>query len=476
MGRYSKEQMKGFFSPRNVAVVGASENNQWFRNIIKNAAEAGFEGALYPVNPRGGEVCGIRACRGVEELPEGVIDLAVIIVKSSLVLETIEKLRKKGVTNVLLVTSGFAEMGDEGVAAQVELKRYCLEQGIVLMGPNCLGFVHPTEKGSIFGGSAFEAKPFPGSVGIIAQSGATSEVIATKILRKSLGISLYVTTGNEALVGAEDCMEYLVHDGHTRVITGFIEEFRDIEKLKTVAREAAGKKIPIIILKIGRSEKGKKAASSHTGALAGNTRIADGLFRQFGIIQVETIEELVETAAIFSRCNIPEGKGVGICTASGGISGLYADLCDTCGIDVPPLQEKTRKTLAALLPQFAQPDNPLDVTGSGFLRGLNRILQVMVDDDHFDLIVTLSIPPHGDDDSFASAVNDSFMPLLKTAKKPIVPFTFRELTDYGREYYLSRECYFVEHPSIGFKALAHLIGYGEFLRKRKFQSETGLME
>ncbi len=468
------DRLKEFFSPRHVAVVGATANNQWFGNILANAFETGFDGRFYPVNPRADEIHGLKTCKSISKLPDDTVDLAVVIVKSSIVMDTVGELVKKGIRNVLLVSSGFAETGNEGIDKQDTLRRYCEDKGVVLMGPNCLGFMNASERVSVFGGRAVEGTMIPGGVAVIGQSGATSEVITTKILKKSLGISLYITTGNEAMVTAEDCLEYLVHDENTAVITGFIEEFRDIKKLKMLAREAARKKVPIIILKIGRSDKGKKAAVSHTGALAGNDAVLDGFFKQLGIIRVETIEELAETAAIFSRCRLPEGKGLGICTFSGGMCGLYADLCEEYGIDLPSLEAETVEKLTTLLPAFAQPDNPLDVTGSGFLHGMNEIVQALVDDKNLDTIVTVCIPPQGEEDFFAPVVNGSFLPLLTTVRKPIIPITFREMSDYARKDFEDKGFYYIENPDLGLKALAHLIDYAEFLRKVNGETEVSI--
>jgi acetyltransferase len=465
MDSYTQQQLKEFLSPRNIAVVGASPNNQWFGNILANAMKSGFEGQFYPVNPRADEVHGIRAYRNISDLPDGKIDFAILLVKSSIVLETLEKLRKKGITNVLLVSSGFAETGEDGRHMQDRLRQYCMKHGIVLMGPNCLGFINLPERVGAFCGGMVEGELIPGAVGVIGQSGGISEVIFTKILKKPAGVSLYLTTGNEAMVKAEDWMEYLVYDESTRVITCFIEEFRNIEKLRRVAFEAARRKIPIIILKIGRSAKGKKAAVSHTGALAGNDNIVDGFFKQIGIIRVETIEELVETTAIFSRCVLPKGKGLGICTFSGGLGGLYADLCDKYGIELPSLQEKTMQRLKSLLPEFAQPDNPLDVTGSGFMQGLNEIVRSMMEDENIDIIAPIFIPPKDKDDP-VGFLNESYMSLIDTVNKPVIPITFREMTEYAEKYLSDRGLYFIENPDIGFKAVSHLMEYAEFLRHR----------
>ena len=305
------ERLQRFFSPTNIAVIGASTKNHWFFNMAGNAGRAGFEGRFFPVNPGASEVCGIPAARSIAELPDGVIDFAAVIVKSSMVLATLDELAQKGIRNILLISSGFAEAGHVGERLQEELKALCRQRDIILMGPNCLGFMNMETRVSVFSGGSVEGEFMPGSIGMLGQSGATSEIIATKIFKKGLGISLYVTTGNEALLTSEDCLEYMIESGTTRVVIGFMEGFRDLSRMKRLALDAAGKQIPIILIKVGRSEKGIQAARSHTGALAGDAGVMEGFFKQYGIIRVDTIEELVETAGIFSRCPLPQGPRVG---------------------------------------------------------------------------------------------------------------------------------------------------------------------
>ncbi|HQI02475.1 MAG TPA: hypothetical protein PLA18_14460, partial [Deltaproteobacteria bacterium] len=293
----------------------------------------------------------------------------------------------------------------------------------------------------------------------------------TKILAKRLGVSLYATTGNEAMLTAEDIMEYLVNDGRTRVITGFIETFRDIPRMKRIALEAAEKRVPIILIKIGRSEKAVQAASSHTGAMAGNDAVMEGFLRQHGIIRVDTVEELVETAGIFSRCRLPRGGGLCVCTVSGGLCGLYADLCSRYGIDLPRLSEKTTASLKAVLPDFAQPDNPLDVTGSGFSKGLSEVIRILLDDENIDIIAPFSFVPESKDDVMPQLFNETIIPYVHSSEKPIIPMAFREVNDYARGYYHEKGMHLLEHIEDGFKAISHLIGYARF--QKRFAPEGG---
>ena len=251
----------------------------------------------------------------------------------------------------------------------------------------------------------------------------------------------------------------------TRVIAGFIEGFRNIPKLIKVAYEAARRKIPIIVIKVGRSDKAIKAASSHTGALAGNDGVLDGFFRQHGIIRVDSIEDMVETAGMFSRLPLPKGNGLGICTLSGGLCGLYADLCELYGISLPTLDDTTIKKLTDVLPDFAQPDNPLDVTGSGFQSGMDKINDILLDDCNIDLLVTLTISPKNSEDKLVHAFNDWLVSRQRTSSKPMILIPFKEITDYARSYFNENGLYFIEQPQVGLKAISHFMRYAEFLRK-----------
>jgi len=464
-----KERLHGYFSPSNIAVIGASTKNHWFTNIVDNAARAGFTGRFIPVNPGAAEVCGIPAVSSIADLPGGAVDLAAVIVKSVKVLSTVGELASRGIRNILLISSGFAEAGEAGALLQDELRDFCRVNGILLLGPNCLGFMNVGRRVSVFAGGSVEGDLLPGTIGLLGQSGAASELIATKILKKGLGVSLYVTTGNEAVISTEDCLDHLINDGTTRVIVGFMEGFRDMPRLRRLAVEAAHRLIPIILIKVGLSEKGVRAARSHTGALAGDAGVMEGFFRQHGIIRVESIEELVETAGIFSRCPLPKGGRLGICTLSGGLAGLYADLCARLSIELPDLSTGTVARLMEALPDFAQPGNPLDVTGSGFSSGMDKIVKILLDDDRIDILAPLTFSPGSEHDARASKINESFLPLLHFARKPIVPITFREVSDYARKYYREHGVYYIEHVEDGFKAIAHLIRYSEF--QERFHSE-----
>ncbi|HEY9161251.1 MAG TPA: CoA-binding protein [Desulfomonilia bacterium] len=461
----SYQRLEQFFSPRHIVVVGASTKNFWFANAVMNASTLGFEGAFYPVNPTAQEVAGIKAYKGIETLPDAPFDFGVVMVKASLVKDTIGRLLSIGIKNILLLTSGYAETGPQGKALQLELTQFCKENDILLMGPNCLGFINPLSRSSVFVGGSVEGIPAPGGIGVIAQSGATSEILVSKLIGKGLGISIYSTTGNEAVLTAEDILEYLVNDASTKIITAFFEGFRDIAKLKAAAKTAASRAIPIIMVKVGRSSHGVNMASSHTGALAGNDAVIDSALRQFGIIRVDSIEEMVETASLFSRCRLPDGDGLCIYTLSGGLCGMYADLCEKYGISLPELSNSTKEKLKEILPEFAQPDNPLDVTGSGFQSGLDSVFDILLEEESISIIAPLCISPPGPDDIFSPRINSAFLRYSGSLIKTVVPIAFREVNSYARELFKNLNLHVMEHPDIGFKALSHFINYAKYVRR-----------
>jgi len=460
-----QKRLQRFFNARHIAVVGASAKNGWFANVLANAAWIGADTRFYPVNPGADEVCGVKAYRSIAALPEGVIDFAAILVKEEQVLDVLRQLRERRIENVLLFSSGYGETGEAGREKQRAVEDYCRREGMLLMGPNCLGYMNFPARVSMFLGRAVEGTLRVGHVAVVGQSGATTEVIVTKLLRRGLGISLYATTGNEAVMTVEDCLEYLVHDPETKVITGFFEGFRNIPKLEAVARAAARRQVPILMIKVGRSAKAVQAAKSHTGALAGNDAVLDGILRQLGIIRVDTIEELAEAAHLFVHSPLPPGTGLGVCTLSGGLCGVYADLCARYGIELPPLSDETLAGLRAVLPDFAQPDNPLDLTGGGFQQGVDRVVELLLNDENLAVLAPLTVPPKGPEDVFAEMINASFLSHIKTSPKPLVPIMFREAGDYARRYYEEHGIAAIEDPGLGFKAIAHLIQYARFVRE-----------
>ncbi len=349
------------FYPRSVAVVGASPKGGYGLRVISALTSYGFAGNIYPVNPNYDEIAGLKAYPEIGAIPEPV-DAVAIAVPSRAVPGVVQQAIAAGARSGIAFGSGFAEAGEEGQSLQAELRTLCGDR-FPLIGPNCLGVM------SFLGGSGLWAIPLakwrpPGSVGLVAQSGN----MALTLMASSRGLhpAHVVSAGNQAVVDAVDVMSFFLSESRIRVIAAVIEGLSDVPKFRRVATQAAERDVPIVVLKLGRSEKASRAAVAHTGSLTGSDQLYDALFKQYGVIRVDDLEELAETAKLLSADCRPSGPGLGVFASSGGECGLISDLAASCGVDLPDLPEETRTELLEILPLFANPLNPLDITASGW--------------------------------------------------------------------------------------------------------------
>ena len=349
------------FYPRSVAVVGASPKGGYGLSVITALRLAGFSGSVYPVNPNHDTIAGLKAYPEIGAIPEPV-DAVAIAVPSRFVPGVVRQAIDAGARGGVAFGSGFAEAGADGQALQAELRALCGER-FPLIGPNCLGVT------SYLGSAALWAIPIPesrkaGGVGLVAQSGNIALTLMSS--SRSLGLAHVVSTGNQAVVDAVDVMSFYLAEPGVRVIAAVIEGLADVAKFRRVAIRARERDTPIVVLKLGRSEKASRAAVAHTGSLTGSDELYDALFRQYGVLRVDDLDELTETAKLLADERRPAGAGLGVFASSGGECGLISDLAAASGVDLPELQPETREELAGLLPSFANPHNPLDITAAGW--------------------------------------------------------------------------------------------------------------
>ncbi len=349
------------FYPRSVAVVGASPKGGYGLRVLSALTSSGFAGTIYPVNPNYDAIAGLTAYPEIGAIPEPV-DAVAIAVPSRAVPGVIRQAIAAGAKAGIAYGSGFAEAGEDGESLQAELRALCGDR-FPLIGPNCLGVM------SYLGGAALwaipiSAQPRAGSVGLIAQSGN----MALTLMASSRGLQLahVVSAGNQAVVDSVDVMSFFLAEPGMRAIAAVIEGLSDVSKFRRVAAAAAERDIPIVALKLGRSEKASRAAVAHTGSLTGSDQLYDALFRQYGVIRVDDLEELMETAKLLSADRRPAGSGLGVFASSGGECGLISDVAAASGVELPDLLPDTRAELLGLLPPFANPLNPLDITASGW--------------------------------------------------------------------------------------------------------------
>jgi acetyl coenzyme A synthetase (ADP forming)-like protein len=389
--------------PRSVAVIGAGpEPGGVGHAVLRNLQAGGFTGALHPVHPSAPEVLGLRARRSVLDVP-GEVDLAVVAVPADQVIGVAEQCAEKQVGGIVVVSAGFAETGPEGAAAERELVRAARGGGMRLVGPNCLGILntHPDVRlNATFG----PPLPAPGRVACLSQSGAIGIAVLETMRRLGLGLSSFASVGNKADVSGNDFLEYWAEDPDTELVLLYLESFGNPRKFSRVARRLARRK-PIVAVKGGRSRAGSRAASSHTAALSCPDLAVDALFRQAGVIRVETFAELLDVAQLLALQPLPRGRRVAIVGNSGGPGILAADACEAGGLEVPELAPAVRERLQGFLPAGASARNPVDLVASADAARFERALECALDDPGIDAaIAVFTATPLADAGQVAAAL------------------------------------------------------------------------
>jgi acyl-CoA synthetase (NDP forming) len=439
------QRLAGFFAPRSIALVGASETSGWSRFIVAASNAVGYDGQLLPVHPRHEKIFGRQAVRSLRDLAEPA-DLAFILAPTEAVATVIEDAAAAGVRNVVVLASGYREAGSRGKELEDQLVADAAAHGIVLLGPNTLGFLNTAAKAAPFALTV----PLPltaGPVGIALQSGALSSALLAFARSQAIGVSTVASLGNEAMITTADVLDYLVADEQTRVICMFLEEIGDPAAFSAAALRAdqAGK--PIVAMKVGSSQAGRQAALAHTGAVAGDDSVVDAALRQLNIIRVTSIEDLLSTAALLGYHRWPGGRRMGVLTASGGACDIIADRASAEGIQIPPFGSDTAAAIAAHLPSFASARNPLDVTGyvlanarTSPLTAIDHALDAAVDDPGLDFVLFtgFTVPEVRPPDEAAAALLEQrvswLAERLRNSPVPVIPLgmTCTDSTGYAR--------------------------------------------
>lgn len=379
--------------PRSIAVIGASRKpNTIGYQILENLVTHGFAGAVYPVNPTASAVHSIRAYPSVESIPDEV-DLAVIVVPKQHVCPAAEACGRKGVKGLVVISAGFAEVGGSGVERQKELVEIVRRYGMRLVGPNCMGVLNTAADRSMNATFA-PTMPPAGPVSFMSQSGAMGVTILDYAAEYGIGISQFVSVGNKPDVSGNDLVQYWAEDEQTGVILMYLENFGNPRKFTQLAREITRKK-PIIAVKSGRSVAGARAASSHTGALAGTDAATDALLRQCGVLRADTVEEMFDLAMAFSHQPVPRGNRVAIVTNAGGPGIIIADACEAHGLVVTELAQETRDLLAKHFPEEASLTNPVDMIASATPQSYRIAVEAVLADPNVDAVVATFVPPLG---------------------------------------------------------------------------------
>jgi len=379
------------FRPRSVAVIGASRTRGTIgAAIFHNLISRGFEGPVYPVNPGADVVGSVRAYPSIEEVP-GDVDLAIIVVPAVHVLDVLEACGRKGVRAAVVISAGFKESGAEGRAREQALVECARRYRMRLVGPNCLGVINAEPEVSLDATFA-PAWPPHGQVAFSSQSGALGLAILDMAKTLNIGISHFISVGNKADVSGNDLLEFWEEDPGTRIILLYLESFGNARRFIEIARRVTRKK-PVVAVKSGRSAAGARAASSHTGSLAGPDAAVDALCRQSGVIRTDTMEELFDVAMLLAHQPVPRGHRVGIVTNAGGPGIMASDACEGHGLVVPALAEDTLEALRAFLPPEASTRNPVDMIASATPESFERAVQLLACDPNVDAVLAIYVPP-----------------------------------------------------------------------------------
>ena len=464
------ERLREFFAPRSLAIVGASDTSGWAQFILASSAATGFSGPLIPVHPRHETVFGRPAVRSLRDLTEPV-DLAFVMVPTHAVPDVIDDAAAAGVRHAVVLASGYREAGPEGCARQRALVQQAAGHGILLLGPNCLGFLNTHAAAGPFALSV--PLPLrPGPVGIALQSGALASAMLAFARSRAIGVSTVVTMGNESMISTADVLGYLADDEQTRVICLFLEEIGEPDRFVHAAGQAAKAGKPVVVLKTGSSPAGQVAALAHTGSVAGDDAVVDAVFRQLGVIRVTSIEELLSTAGLLGYDRWPRGRRMGVLTASGGACGLIADQASEQDIKIPPFAARTVAAIEPHLPAFADAHNPLDVTGYVLanprvtaLTAIDHALDAAVADPGLDfaLFCGVTIPEvRPPDERLARLAEERVRWLaerIASAPIPVIPMgtTCVDVSGYARDLLVKHGVHLLGGVDLGMRALGHAL-------------------
>ena len=423
------KELDAIFSPKSVAVVGASTTpGKVGHDIFVNILKGGFTGTIYPVNPKARSIACVRAYPAITEIPDEV-DLAIIILAPKLALTAVSEAIAKGIKGIVIVSAGFREVGPEGREIEDQIITMCRKAKVRIVGPNCLGVINPLEKVRL--NASFSARmPAPGNISFISQSGALCTAVLDFAADRDFGFSKFISIGNKADVDELDLLRYLHQDLDTEVILIYLEELRRgpefIEMVKEITCGDFRPK-PVLVIKSGRTIAGAAAAASHTGALAGTEAVYDAIFTQAGIIRVDTIDELFDFASAFAykneselgklRRKVPHGNRVAIVTNAGGPGIVATDMTVSSGLTLAKFQEETKEALKSHLPKTANFHNPVDVIGDAAQDRYENALAAVIRDQGVDGALVILTPQ-----SMTNALGtaEAIVRIARRSHKPIL--------------------------------------------------------
>ncbi|MBI2986707.1 MAG: acetate--CoA ligase family protein [Deltaproteobacteria bacterium] len=464
-----KADLQPLFNPRSVALIGASESSPRSRAIFHNLREFGYRGKIFPVHPKRNEVFGLRCYPKVTDIPE-IVDAFIIAIPRDFVVPVLEECAQKGVQAGVIVSAGFAEASEEGGVLQNRITKIAEAAKMRICGPNCFGVANIHERVALISGADVRHLQ-PGKIGIVFQSGGLLNLILLAAWDRGWGVSYTISCGNEAVVHVAHYAEYLVRDSRTEVVGILTEGIKDPHRFLAVARLGVDLGKPIIVLKIGKSEKGTKAAQAHTGALVGSDAVYDAVFRQNGVVRVDDLDDFIETVELFSKRKKLKGERLGFIAPSGAECGLIADIAADVGIHLPELSAKTAERLRSVQSPFLTIRNPLNAPEQYTRKAeiFKECTDALLDDDNLDILgFRLPLPRLREDKDVVDRFGDLVQAGQETDKLLIVfSRASVSLPEYWRQLLRQHEIPFLLEYRKGFKALKALMNYDRFLERER---------
>jgi 4-hydroxybutyryl-CoA synthetase (ADP-forming) len=379
-----------FLSPKSIAIIGASDKRGSVGSTITSNIMNGFTGSVYPVSPSRDTVFYKKAYKSVMDIPKSV-DLAVIVIKNTLVANVLEECGKKKVKGVIIITAGFKEVDEEGAKREQELKDIAKKYKIQIIGPNCLGVMNLAPK-TMMNSTFLKITPKSGEIALVSQSGAICAALVEDASAQGIGFSAVISLGNKAVMSEVDILKMLAAHKQTKVIVMYLEDMGNGQEFLKVCKNITRKlKKPVLVLKSGRSPEGAKAAMSHTGALMGSDEIYDALLKQSGAIRVDTMEELFDYATAFSKQPLPTAGGLVIVSNAGGPAIISTDACSKLGIRMAKI-ESIRPKIDEVIPPWGSSRNPVDIVGDADFNRFHNVLDRVLKHPKVGSVITMCTP------------------------------------------------------------------------------------
>jgi acetate---CoA ligase (ADP-forming) len=460
------ESLSAFFAPRGIAVVGASHDpNKLGYGLARNLVMSNYQGVVHMINPKGGSLFGRPMYASLEEAPDP-IDLAILLIPAQAVPQALEDCGRRGIQGVVIGSGGFREVGPEGARLEAECVEIARKYGMRLMGPNCIGLLdtHLPVDATFLPPPG----PTPGDVAFISHSGAICAAVIDWARGQGFGLSRLVSLGNQADISETDVLAPTAADPYTRVLCLYLEGIRDGRRFVEEASQVVLRK-PVIALKVGRFESGRKAVASHTGALAGIEAAYNAAFERAGVIRADSSEEMFDWGRALAWCPLPRGRKMAVLTNAGGPGVTASDAIETEGLSLAVLQEKTRLGLAALLPEAASLNNPIDMLASASPEQYAGSLRLLLADPEVDGVMIILPPPPM---YTAGAVARSVIPVIHASDKPVVVALMGErLIQEAVEHFRAARVPEYRFPERAASALGILARRAEFLERRRHRTE-----